>query len=200
MTPGEYVHIGGDEVTAMAPEEYTWFVRTAQDILGGESKTVVGWQEVAVAPLDPGVVVQYWDTRAGAEPIVATAAAGARVLLSPGSKVYPGMQYDAPTALGLDWAGHVDLRDAHEWEPAELIPGLPAGAIIGVEAAIWTETITTRDELYATLLPRLAAIAEVAWSPAGSRDWAGFRGRVAGHVRRWDDAGLAWYRSPQVDW
>ena len=200
MTPGEYVHIGCDEVTAMAPEEYTWFVRTAQDILGGESKTVVGWQEVAVAPLDPGVVVQYWETRAGAEPIVATAAAGARVLLSPGSEVYPGMQYDAPTALGLDWAGHVDLRDAYEWEPAELIPGLPAGAIIGVEAAIWTETITTRDELYATLLPRLAAIAEVAWSPAGSRDWAGFRGWVAGHARRWDDAGLAWYRSPQVDW
>jgi len=200
MTPGECVHIGGDEVTSMAPDHYEWFVRTAQDILRGAGKTLVGWQEIAPVRLDPGAVVQYWDTRTSPEPIVAAAAAGARVLLSPGSKVYLDMKYDDSTVLGLDWAGRVELRDAYDWEPADLIPGLPADAIIGVEAALWTETITTTDELFSLLLPRLAAVAEVAWSAAGRRDWDDFRSRVAGQGGRWDDAGLAWYRSPQVDW
>jgi len=200
MTPGDYVHLGGDEVFTIEPDEYAWFVCTAQDVVRVEGKRVVGWQEIAHARLDPGTVVQYWDTRAAPEPIVEASAAGAKVLLSPGSKVYLDMKYDESTALGLDWAGHVELRDAYEWEPTELIPGLPADSIIGVEAAVWTETITTPDELFFMLLPRLAAVAEVAWSPAGSRDWAGFRARMAGQARQWDDAGLAWYRSPQVDW
>jgi len=200
MTPGEYMHIGGDEVFTIEPDEYAWFVRTAQDTVRAAGKKVVGWQEIAHAQLDPGAVLQYWDTRVAPESFVAAAAAGAKLLLSPGSKVYLDMKYDASTELGLEWAGHVELRDAYEWEPTELIPGLPADSIIGVEAAVWTETITTPDELFFMLLPRLAAVAEVAWSPAEGRDWVGFRARVAGQARRWDDAGLAWYRSPQVDW
>lgn len=200
MTPGEWVHIGGDEVFTIGPEEYAWFVRTAQDIVRAAGKRVVGWQEIAYAPLDRGAVVQYWDTRAAPEPFVAAAEAGAKLLLSPGSRVYLDMKYDASTELGLDWAGHVELRDAYEWEPTELIPGLPADSIIGVEAAVWTETIATPDELFFMLLPRLAAVAEVAWSRAGSRDWEGFRARVAGQARYWDEGELAWYPSPQVDW
>jgi len=199
MTPGEYVHIGGDEVFTIAPDEYAWFVRTVQGIVRTAGKKVVGWQEIAQVPLDPGVVLQYWDTRAAPEPFVAAAAAGAKVLLSPGSRVYLDMKYDASTALGLDWAGHVELRDAYEWEPTKVIPGLPAESIVGVEAALWTETISTPDELFFMLLPRLAAVAEVAWSTA-DRDWDGFRARVAGHARWWEDGGLAWHRSPQVDW
>jgi len=200
MTPGECVHVGGDEVTSVDRGEYAWFVRTAQQILRGAGKTLVGWQEIAPVELDPGAIVQYWDTRTAPEPIVAAAAAGARVLLSPGSKVYLDMKYDDATVLGLDWAGRIELRDAYDWEPAELVPGLPPDAIIGVEAAVWTETITTSDELFSLMLPRLAAVAEVAWSAPERRDWDGFRSRVAGHGTLWDDAGLAWYRSPQVDW
>jgi len=200
MTPGEYVHIGGDEVFTIGPEEYAWFVRSVQDIVSAAGKTVVGWQEIAQVPLDPGTVVQYWDPRGAPEPVVAAAAAGARLVLSPGSRVYLDMKYDASTRLGLDWAGHVELRDAYEWEPADLIPGLPADAVLGVEAALWTETITTPDELFFMLLPRLAAVAEVAWSPAGGRDWEDFRVRVAGQARWWDEGQLAWYPSPQVDW
>ncbi|RYV50380.1 family 20 glycosylhydrolase [Pengzhenrongella frigida] len=200
MTPGEYLHIGGDEVFGLGAPEYAWFVRTAQDIAHAAGKKVVGWQEIVGAPLDPGAVVQYWDTRVATEPFVAAALAGATLLLSPGSKVYLDMKYDAATELGLEWAGHIELRDAYEWEPEDLIPGLPAGSILGVEAAVWTETITTGDDLFGMLLPRLAAVAEVAWSPADSRDWEGFRTRVAGQAALWDHAGLAWYRSPQVDW
>ena len=62
MTPGEYVHIGGDEVLTMEPDEYATLVAAASDAVRAAGKKVVGWQEIAHTPLEPGTVVQYWDT------------------------------------------------------------------------------------------------------------------------------------------
>ena len=200
VTPGEYVHIGGDEVHTMERDEYARLVALAADAVRAAGKQVVGWQEIATTPLEPGTIVQYWDTRMDPEPFVAAARAGARLLMSPGSKAYLDMKYDAGTALGLEWAGHIELRDAYEWEPTTLVPGLPAGSVVGVEAAVWTETLRSLDDLMTMLLPRLAAVAEVAWTRPEQRDWDDFRARVAAHGPVWDSRGLSWYPSPQVDW
>lgn len=200
VTPGEYVHIGGDEVLTMDREEYARLVAMASDAVRAAGKKVVGWQEVATTPLEPGTVVQYWDTREDVAPFVAAAHAGARLLMSPGSRAYLDMKYDADTTLGLEWAGHIEMRDAYDWEPTTLVPGLPADAVIGVEAAVWTETLRDLDDLTTMLLPRLAAIAEVAWTRPEQRDWEDFRTRVAAHGPYWDAQGLAWYPSPQVEW
>ena len=200
MTPGHWVHIGGDEVLGMAPDEYATLVSAAAAAVRAAGKQVVGWQEVAGTPLEPGTVVQYWDVHADPAPFVAAGAAGARLLLSPGDRTYLDMKYHPGYPLGLEWAGHVELRDSYDWEPTTLLPGLPADALVGVEAAVWTETLRTLDDLTTMLLPRLAAVAEVAWSAPDHRDWEGFRTRLARHGALWDAAGLAWYASPQVDW
>ncbi len=81
-----------------------------------------------------------------------------------------------------------------------MIPGVPPSAVLGVEAAVWTETLATSEDLFTMLLPRLAAVAEVAWSDPARRGWAGFRDRVAGLADGWDRDGFAWHPSPQVDW
>ncbi|AEI11092.1 beta-N-acetylhexosaminidase [Cellulomonas gilvus] len=200
MTPGEYVHIGGDEVLTMAHDEYATLVGLAAGAVRAAGKKVVGWQEIATVPLEPGTVVQYWDTRADPAPFVAAARAGALLLMSPGSKAYLDMKYDEHTELGLEWAGHIDLRDAYDWEPTTLIEGVPPEAVLGVEAAVWTETIRDLDELTSMLLPRLAAVAEVAWTPPEVRDWADFRERVAAHGPFWDRVGFRWHATRQVDW
>ncbi len=87
------------------------------------------------------------------------------VLLSPASRTYLDLKYDADFPLGLEWAGHLPLRQAYEWDPLDALD-LPDGSLLGVEACLWTETVRSRDDLAALLLPRLAAVAEVAWSPA----------------------------------
>lgn len=198
MTPGEYLHLGGDEAHHTPPDEYVRLVGAALDAVRATGRTAVGWQEVAAVPLPPGTVVQFWDTRADTAPVVAAARAGARVLMSPADHVYLDMQYVPGHPLGQDWAGYVELRDAYEWDPAATIPDLDPAAVVGVEAAIWTETLRTRDDVTSMLLPRLAAVAEVAWS--SSPDWESFRARVAPHAAAWDRAGLAWHASPQVEW
>jgi hexosaminidase len=198
MTPGRHLHLGGDEAHHTPPDEYVRLVGAALAAVGATGRTAVGWQEVAAAPLPPGTVVQLWDTRADTGPVVAAARAGARVLMSPAEHVYLDMQYAAGHPLGQNWAGYVELRDAYQWDPAATVPGLDPAAVVGVEAAIWTETLRTRDEVTSMLLPRLAAVAEVAWSSSG--DWEQFRERVAPHAAAWDRDGLAWHASPQVDW
>ena len=200
MTPGHYVHIGGDEVLTMEPAEYARLVQSAADHVRAAGKGVVGWQEIAKTPLGPGTVLQYWTAAEDAAPVVAAAQAGALVLLSPASKAYLDMKYDAETRVGLVWAGHIEVRDAYDWEPLDVIPELPAESIVGVEAAIWSETIRNVDDLFFLLLPRLAAVAEVAWSRPELRDWDDFAGRLRVLAPRWTDAGLSWHRSPQVHW
>jgi hexosaminidase len=200
MTPGEYVHIGGDEVLTMDPDEYARLVGMAAAAVRAAGKKVIGWQEIAHAPVEPGTLVQFWDPRADAAAFVEAARAGARFVMSPGSHAYLDMKYDASTELGLEWAGHIELRDAYDWEPTALVDGLPAEAVVGVEAAIWTETLRDLHALTTMLLPRLAAVAEVAWTGAADRSFDDFRERVASHARLWDRLGLGWYPSPQVDW
>ncbi|MCB2177195.1 MAG: beta-N-acetylhexosaminidase [Actinomycetales bacterium] len=199
LVDGPWVHVGGDEALTLEREEYVRLVRLALDAVADAGRAAVAWQEVARADPPPGTVLQLWDEREGAEEVVEAARRGARVLLSPASRTYLDLKYDADFPLGLEWAGHLPLRQAYEWNPLDALD-LPDGSLLGVEACLWTETVRSRDDLAALLLPRLAAVAEVAWSPASSRDWAGFRTRLAAFAPRWTAAGLAWTRTPDVAW
>ncbi|MGN7702441.1 family 20 glycosylhydrolase [Cellulosimicrobium sp. 22601] len=202
-TDGEHVHLGGDEVLKMEPAEYARFVELCERLILDAGKKPVAWQEAAKAPLRPGTLVQYWDTHPmDLTYLVDAAKAGARILLSPANRVYLDMRYtaDFDPALGQDWAGLVEVRDSYDWEPEEVVPGLPADTIEGVEAAVWTERIPTLDALFAMLLPRLSAVAEVGWTAPERKDWDGFRRRVAREAHAWRRAGIAFHESAQVDW
>ncbi len=200
-TVGEHVHLGGDEVLTMDADEYARFVQLGERVVREAGKTPVVWQEAAKAPLRPGAVVQYWDTNAADLAYLVDAAhAGARVVLSPGDRVYLDMKYVEGFPLGLQWAAFVELRDAYDWEPEEVVDGLPAAAIEGVEAAVWTETLATTEDLFTMLLPRLSAVAEVAWTAPDRKDWDDYRRRVAHEAAAWRRDGLAFHPTPQVEW
>ncbi|WP_123307040.1 family 20 glycosylhydrolase [Cellulomonas sp. PhB143] len=201
MTRGEHLHVGGDEVHRMAAPEYARFVELAERLVVEHGKTPVAWQEAAHAPLRPGTLVQFWDTNATDHAaLVAAAERGTRFLLSPADRAYLDMKPVAGFPLGQEWAGLVELRDAYDWDPADVVAGLPPQSVVGVEAAVWTERIQTLDELLTMLLPRLLAVAEVAWTDPARRDWEGFRARVARAGERWRRDGVPYYASPQVDW
>jgi hexosaminidase len=194
ITPGPFVHIGGDEALTMHAAEYDHLVRHAADVVAASGRTVVGWQEVARAPLPAGSILQCWDEHEGQAAVAGAVEGGARLVLSPASRLYLDMRYDGQTPMGSDWAGHIGLRRAYEWDPAALLP-VPAHAVAGVEAAIWTENVRTPRDLFGLLLPRLAAVAEVAWSPRGRIEYDGFTERLRHITPRWDAQGLPWYRA-----
>jgi hexosaminidase len=60
MTPGPYLHVGGDEVEALTPEQYGRFIARTQEIVRRHGKVMIGWEEVGKAPLRPPVLAQLW--------------------------------------------------------------------------------------------------------------------------------------------
>lgn len=77
------------------------------------------------------------------------------------------------------------LEDAYAFEPVP--PELTAGEaehILGVQGNVWTEYMPDMGHVEYMVWPRAAALAEVGWSPAASRDVADFRRRAAANERR----------------
>jgi hexosaminidase len=110
------------------------------------------------------------------------------------------MKYNEATELGLKWAGLIEVRDAYDWDPATYMKGVTESNIAGVEAAIWTETLRNITAVEYLAMPRLPALAEVAWTPQRARTWDDFRKRIATHATRWNFLGVNYYRSPQIPW
>ncbi|MFC4036495.1 beta-N-acetylhexosaminidase [Streptomyces polygonati] len=200
LSPGPYLHIGGDEAQSTSASDYVSYVDRAQQIVAAHGKTVIGWHQIVGAHPAPGTIVQYWGT-AGDEQDVATAAQnGTRVIMSPANRAYLDMKYTASTTLGKAWAGYVEVKPSYDWDPATFVSGVPAAAVYGVEAPLWTETLSTSADLDYMAFPRLPGIAELGWSPADTHDWDAYRVRLAAQAPRWAALGIGYYRSPQVDW
>jgi hexosaminidase len=196
LTPGPYLHIGGDENQKLTADQFRRFIERVQPIVQKQGKEVVGWGDIAPATLLPTTIVQHWRPEASH---IAPAKA-ARLIVSPASKSYLDMKYDKTTVLGLNWAGEIEVRTAYDWDPAGAIGSLPAANIIGIEAPLWTETVATTSDMDFLSFPRLPALAEIAWSPLESKAWEEFRARLAEHGPRWSALGINYYRSPQIDW
>jgi hexosaminidase len=197
ITPGPYIHVGGDEVGALTPADYARFVERVQEIVGRHGKRMVGWEEVAKARLHPTTLVQQWRSDSAA---VAAVRQGVKLILSPSSRAYLDMRYTRDTMLGLNWAGFVEVDHAYGWDPASLLPGVAEANVIGVEAPMWSETVKNMTALQFMAFPRLPAIAEIGWSPAAARDWESFRVRLAAQAPRWEMMGVNFHRSPQIPW
>jgi len=196
MMSGPYLHLGGDEAWSTDPADYVPFVERVQAIVQKHGKRMVGWEEIARARLLPSTVVQHWASGLASQ----AAAQGAKVILSPATRAYLDMKYDASTPLGLEWAGHVDVPDAYGWDPATHLPEVAEGDVLGVEAPLWTETVCSRADVEFMALPRLLGIAEIGWSPAAGRFWEEYRHRLAAHGPRLEAMGRQFYRSPAVPW
>lgn len=216
-TPGPWFHMGGDEVQELSEEEYAAFVVRMETLIRSHGKRMIGWDEIAMADVGEPTVIQlwrpFWSEDLGFEGPAAERAAqlrrgvesavgrGARVVLSPADRVYLDMKYEPRTVLGLRWAGLVDEPRAYRWSVAETFAAIPEEAILGIEAPLWSETIGSIHDLEYLAFPRLAAVAELGWSPQPSRsEWWRFRKRLAAQGPRWTAMGVNFRRSPGIPW
>jgi hexosaminidase len=206
ITPGPYLHLGGDESLATTDENFRYFVGRATAIAAEHGKTLIGWHEMGRSTeLPHGTVGQYWSFTTpqpgAAEHTLSFVEQGGRIIMSPADVAYLDMKYSPETELGLVWAeGPTSTPEAYGWDPAEIVPGVGEEQLLGIEAPMWSETHTTLDDVETMAFPRLAAIAEIAWSPRGERDWAEFAPRLAQFATVLDAAGIRYTRAPEVDW
>ena len=197
MTPGDYIHIGGDESHVTSMEEYIPFMNRVQDIVLSHGKKNIAWDEVAHADIREGTVAQFWAEEKNAKMVIEK---GGKLLVSPAKRAYMDMQYDSTSTLGLHWAAYIEADDAYTWDPSTYVEGISKDDIIGVEAPLWSETIEKMNEIEYMIFPRVTAIAEIGWTTSDLRSWEGYSTRLAEHSNVWDVKGINFYRSKLIDW
>jgi hexosaminidase len=196
MTPTPYLHIGGDEVETLTQDQYNMFIERVQQKVHRLGKTMIGWDEIAAAELDPTSIVQHWRPRAATEEL----RGAERYIMSPADRAYLDMKYDSTTVLGLSWAGFIDAEHGYSWDPAEIRVGITEDMILGVESPLWTETVESLGHIQYMFFPRLPGYAEMGWTPQSRRDWNGYRERLARHGTWWRSKGIDFHRDPGVEW
>jgi hexosaminidase len=197
ITPGPYFHIGGDEAAATRKEDYVKFINRFVEITAKNGKTMVGWEEIAQGDINSSIITQHWRQEKYALEAVEK---GSKLIMSPANKTYIDMSYDSTTKLGLHWAAYIEVDSAYAWDPETQVKGITKDNIIGIETPLWTETITTMDEIEYMAFPRLPGYAEIGWSLASGRNWDEYKLRLAAHGKRMESMGIDFYRSPKVPW
>jgi hexosaminidase len=216
LSPGPYYDIGGDEVPAnvLSQRSYASFVSTAARVVRGRGKTLMGWADIAGpgTRVPRGSVAEYWQSASGSTAREAVRK-GMKIVMAPADHAYLDQKYvgggrgNVPPGLGQTWAcpAGCDLASAYDWNPGATVSGVTDRSIIGVEGAVWSETLVNLSAVDYMTFPRLIALAEVAWSPAarrapGSAAYQQFMRRMAAQGGRLMAAGVNFYPSGQVRW
>ncbi len=197
ISPSPYFHIGGDESHVTDKSDYIYFVNRVQKIIHKHGKQMIGWNEIAQAELLPSTVVQFWKSE---DQTLDAVTKGCKVIMSPAKKAYLDMKYDNTSKFGLKWAGYIPLQTAYDWSPTNYLQGLPTSAILGLEAPLWSETISKSSELEYLAFPRAIAYAELGWSVDSNRTWTSFKKRLAAQAPFLDKNDVSYYRSPDIPW
>ncbi|GAB2780790.1 beta-N-acetylhexosaminidase [Streptomyces daliensis] len=216
--PSRYVHLGGDECPKSQwresdaarkrvadlglPDEealQSWFTGHFAGWLAERGRRLIGWDEILEGgALADGTAVSSWRGYRGG---IAAARAGHDVVMCPEQQVYFDHRQDGgadePVPIGFVRT----LRDVYHFEPVppELAGTAEERHVLGTQANMWTECTENQQRVDYQVFPRLAALAEVAWSPLpapAERDFADFERRMTGgHYARLDALGVD-YRPP----
>lgn len=206
MTPGPYIHIGGDESLGTPQADFDHFVERATAIVFEEGKIPVAWHEVGAAKdIAEGTIGQYWGKTTPEGSHAAEAAhfveRGGALIMSTADVAYLDMKYTADYPLGLTWAAIIDVRTAYEWEPTSVLD-VPDSAILGIEAPLWSETTRSLSDVERLVFPRAAAQAEIAWSArtGPGRDWESFRVRLGTLAPLWKSGQVDFHPAEEIPW
>lgn len=211
LFPGEYIHIGGDEVPkanwkqcarcqALMKREglknenelQGYFVRRIEGFIRGRGRTLVGWSEIREGGLARNALLMDW-IGGGLE----AARSGHDVVMTPTTFCYLDYYQSTnhasePRAIG----GYIPLSKTYSFRPVP--DGLEPERrrhILGVQGNLWTEYIASLRHAEYMAFPRLSALAEVAWTPGDRRDYPDFLRRLEQMNLRLDQLGVNYRRT-----
>ncbi len=202
LFPSQYIHIGGDECPKEAwkrspfcqqlikekglKDEHglqSYFIQRIEKYLNSKGRKIIGWDEILEGGLAPNATVMSWRGEQGG---IDAARQKHDVIMTPGNPVYfdhtQSMNEDSVTIGGYN---PIEKVYAYEPIPKEL-NAEEAKYVLGAQANLWTEYIQSPTKLEYMLLPRLAALSEVLWSPKEKKNWDDFEKRLQVQFKRYD--------------
>jgi hexosaminidase len=212
LFPSRYIHIGGDEVPKVVWQQsafcqklirkqhlkneeglQSYFIQRIEKFVNSKGRSIIGWDEILEGGLSPNATVMSWRGEAGG---IAAAEQNHNVIMTPGSGgLYidhaQGKLSDEPLGIG----GYDPLSKIYSYNPTPLILNADQQKhVIGVQANLWTEYIATEAKAEYMLLPRMLALAEVAWTPLANKNYADFAyTRLPSHLAWLDKNGFDYH-------
>lgn len=208
LFPSPYIHIGGDEaakdqwqVSASVQarmraldvrDEFglqSWFITRIEQFLSARGRRLIGWDEIIEGGLPPRATVMSWRGLAGA---IAAVGQGHDVVLAPAPDLYldhiqSRLEDETSGRLGV-----IGLLDVYRFQPMpEAFTVAQQAHVLGAQGNLWSEHLRVNKSMQQAAFPRAAALAEVLWSPATTRDEHGFLVRLAQHMPRYRRLGFA---------
>ena len=193
LFPSRYIHLGGDEAQkgywekcplcqARMKNEHLdneedlqgYFMKRMSDYVCSKGRKVIGWDELTNSSFLPeGVIIQGW--RGLGTAALKAAEQGHPFIMTPARIMYliryQGPQWFEPQT----YFGNNTLKDIYDYEPvqADWKPEY-ASLLMGVQASMWTEFCNKPEDVDYLVFPRLAALAEIAWTQPEKKDWTSF--------------------------
>ncbi|MFM2241863.1 MAG: hypothetical protein RLZ97_718 [Verrucomicrobiota bacterium] len=213
LFPSEYIHIGGDEApkdqwkqsaTAQAVmkreglrdehELQSWFIRRIEKFLASKGRRLIGWDEIQEGGLPKTATMMVWRDSNWAKHALNL---GNQVVMAPTSHTYFDY-YQEPSgqalAKGAEYeaiGGFLPIEKVYSFDPAFVAADeAQKKLILGTQAQLWAEYFKTWDKVEYHAYPRLAALAEVAWSPLETKNYEDFLNRLEPMLARYRAAGI----------
>lgn len=216
LFPSGMIHLGGDEVsfgndkwladkqvqelmkkqqlkTVTEVEQY--FMQRMADSLYNMNARLLAWDEVANMNFPVDKTIVYWWRHDKPGQLLTALNKGYATVICPRLPFYFDFVQDSTHTVGRKWNKlYNSLQNVYEFN-ATLIPGVTVDnkkQILGVQANIWTETMTNNYQLEYMLYPRIAALAETAWSE--TKNFAEFKNRLHKNFVLYKAAGINFYK------
>lgn len=200
--PSKYIHIGGDEAPRTrwkscpkcqaliraqglkADKEHTaedrlqsYCMTRIEQFLNSKGRQIIGWDEILEGDVAPNATVMSWRGSAGG---IKAAQMGHDVIMTPNDFCYfDYFQSDTPKNEPYDAiGGYVPVEKVYSLEPTDKLTEDQKKHIKGARANLWTEYITSTDQVEYMVLPRMAALAEVQWTQPEKKEYNDFLCRL----------------------
>ena len=149
----------------------TYFANKLTDILRHHNKKTAFWEEAAKGDIhDKSSLMFSWSSEDVTAKLIEK---GYRVVASPAQSFYFDIReeknFDSP---GLHWVDSLNIDKVY------LSKVIDHPNILGVQGALWGETLSSESSVYKMLFPRLFALSEVAWTRDGRKDLTQFKKHV----------------------
>ncbi len=207
LFPSKFIHIGGDEVDKTdwqkcakcqarikkeglknEDELQSYFIKRIEKFINSKNRKVIGWDEILEGGLAPDAAVMSWRGEKGG---IEAAKMNHFVVMTPGNPCYFDHYQAGPEGEPLAIGGFNTLKKVYDYEPIpKEINQEKQQFVLGAQANLWTEFITTSGAVEYMVLPRMLALAEVVWSPVEAKNWNDFNRRLKYHFNAFDQKGL----------
>lgn len=207
LFPSKYIHIGGDEVDKNPwkkcarcqarikaeglkneDELQSYFIKRIEKFVVSKNRKMIGWDEILEGGLAPEAAVMSWRGEAGG---IEAAKMNHNVVMTPGNPLYFDHYQAGPEGEPIAIGGMNTLRKVYDYDPIpKELNEAQAKFVLGAQANLWTEYITTAEQVEYMVLPRMLALAEVVWSPKQNKNWQSFNQRLQTQFKGFDQRGL----------